>query len=86
MEKPVITMYYRHGCHLCEDMFEHLTELQKVEHFLVETIDVDINDELKENFGSLVPVLEANGEELCRYYLDEVALRDYFRSQTSKVS
>lgn len=86
MEKPQVTLYYRQGCHLCEDLTLQLAELQETEQFDIESIDVDSNGELRERYGSLVPVIEGNGKELCRYYLDEVALRDYFRSQTSKVS
>jgi hypothetical protein len=64
----------------------HLTELQKSERFDVESIDVDSSDKLKQRYGELVPVLEGDGQEICRYYLDQKALTDYFRSHTSKVS
>ncbi len=63
-----------------------LTELQSSEQFDIESINVDSNEKLRERYGSLIPVIEGNGRELCRYYLDEMALRDYFRSQASKVS
>ncbi len=79
-------MYYRHDCHLCEDMLQHLGELQKSEPFQVETVDIDGNSELQNRYGTLVPVLEGGGSELCHYYLDEVALRGYLSSQTSEVS
>ncbi len=86
MKKPLVTLYYRDNCHLCEDMLQHLRELQQSAEFQVETIDVDLNGNLQERYGTLVPVLEGGGEELCHYYLDEVILRDYLSSQTSKVS
>lgn len=86
MGKPVVTLYYRHGCHLCEDMLLHLQELRQSKKFLVETVDIDANSQLRERYGALVPVLEGGGQELCRYYLDEVTLRGYLSSQTSKVS
>jgi len=86
VDKQTVTMYYRHGCHLCEDMLLHLHELQKTEQFEVETVDIDTNSNLQKRFGTLIPVLEGDGSELCHYYLDEVALRGYLSSQTSEVS
>ncbi len=86
MEKPTVRVFYRHGCHLCEDMMLQLTELQESEQFNIESIDVDSNTKLQQQYGHLVPVIEGGGTELCRYYLDEKALTDYFRSYASKVS
>jgi len=49
-------------------------------------VDIATSNKLQEQYGTLVPVLEADGTELCRYYLDEVALRGYLSSQVSEVS
>jgi len=86
VDKQKVTLFYRYGCHLCEDMLQHLHELQKSEPFQIETVDIDTSNQLQEQYGTLVPVLEADSTELCRYYLDEVALRGYFISQVSEVS
>ncbi|MEJ2529362.1 MAG: glutaredoxin family protein [Gammaproteobacteria bacterium] len=85
MKKPLVTLYFRYNCHLCEDMLQHLRVLQQSQGFLLETIDVDLNNRLQERSGTLVPVLTAGDEELCHYYLDEVRLRDYLSSQSTKV-
>jgi hypothetical protein len=66
-------------------MLQHIADLQKSIPFQVESVDIDRNKELQQRYGHLVPVLEAEGEEICRYYLDEKALTDYFRSHASKV-
>ncbi len=63
-----------------------LVELQQTLGFEVEQIDVDSDNNLQQHYGHLVPVLESNGTEICRYYLDEKTLTDYFRSYASKVS
>jgi hypothetical protein len=86
VQKHKVKLFYRHGCHLCEDMLQHLHELQRTEQFQIETVDVDSNSQLQERYGTLVPVLEADGKELCHYFLDEVALRGYLSSQVSEVS
>lgn len=67
-------------------MLHLLRELQQFEQFQLEVVDVDLDKNLQERYGTLVPVLEGGGEQLCHYYLDEVALRDYLSGQTSRVS
>ncbi len=67
-------------------MLQHLHELQQTEQFEIEMVDIDTSSQLQEQYGTLVPVLEAGGKELCRYYLDQAALLGYLSSQTSEVS
>ncbi len=86
MNKQAVTLHYRHGCHLCEDMLQHLRELQISEPFQINTVDIDTSSDLQERYGTLIPVLEADDTELCHYYLDEVALRGYLSGTTSEVS
>lgn len=86
MGKQKVILYYRYGCHLCEDMLQHLHKLQISEPFQIETVDIDSSSDLQERYGTLVPVLEGNGAELCHYYLDEVALQGYLSSPVSEVS
>jgi hypothetical protein len=62
-----------------------IADMQKSTPFDIESIDVDSDRDLQQKYGHLVPVLECNGEEICRYYLDEKALTDYFRRHVSKV-
>ena len=67
-------------------MLLQLSALQQSEGFEIERIDVDSDINLQQRYGLLVPVLECDGAEICRYYLDEKTLTDYFRSYPSKVS
>jgi hypothetical protein len=66
-------------------MIQQVAELQESFSFHLELVNVDSSSDLQQHYGHLVPVLEGGGIEICRYYLDEKALTDYFRSQTSKV-
>lgn len=44
--------------------------------FGLELRDVDTDPALEARFGELVPLLaDANGREICHYFLDETALR-----------
>ena len=76
---PRLTLYYRSGCSLCEDMQRELAASAGLKGFGLETVDVDGDEALKRAYGHKVPVLAAaNGEEICHYFLDHAALDAYF--------
>lgn len=75
MRTPVLTVYERAGCHLCEDMLAILSEWQAELGFEVERIDVDSAPELAARYGAMVPVLVHDSSEVCRFFLDLDALR-----------
>lgn len=58
----MVTVYSRHGCHLCEDAVKTLQELQGELTFEIEIIYVDGNQELEKLYGHEVPVIHINGE------------------------
>ncbi len=72
-----LEVYSRRGCHLCEDMIADLRRLAPELGFELRILDVDTRDEWRQAYGSLVPVLRGGGREICHYFLDEVALRDF---------
>lgn len=51
--------------------------------FSVDIVDVDADPALEAKYGELVPVLEADGRELCHYFLDVATVRDYLRQAGS---
>jgi hypothetical protein len=63
-----LTLLIRAYCHLCDDMrtalAEHLPDVR------VNEIDVDADTALETRWGDLVPVLLADGHEVCHYRLD----------------
>ena len=74
---PLLTVYSRKDCHLCEEMTEALQVLQGLVSFKVEVVDVDADPELERRFGEKVPVLAHEGRELCHYRLDTAAVTAY---------
>ena len=48
--------------------------------FALEVIDVDADPALEAKYDELVPVLEADGRELCHYFLDVPKVREYLGS------
>ncbi len=70
-------VYGRQYCHLCSDMVAALEALRGDYSFGMEVVDVDGDPALAAAYDELVPVLVAEGRELCHYFLDEPKVREY---------
>ena len=77
---PLLTLYGRGYCHLCEDMETALLVLREEFSFALEVIDVDSNPAHEARYGERVPVLTHGDTELCHYFLDRPAVRRYLSS------
>tara|TARA_R110002049_G_scaffold93308_1_gene230740 strand:- start:9721 stop:9960 length:240 start_codon:yes stop_codon:yes gene_type:complete len=71
---PEFDVYTRQGCHLCEVLIEQLLELVG-QTARLRIHDVDSSDDWQAHYGSLVPVVEYEGRQLCHYKLDAAAIR-----------
>ncbi len=58
-------------------MLAALEPLRGEYEFEVEVLDVDADPALEARYDELVPVLEAEGRELCHYFLDLPKVREY---------
>ena len=76
---PQLTIYIRTGCHLCEDMLQELQQRQASMNFMLDVIDIDGQPDLEPQYGTKVPVLVSGNQEICHYFLDEVAFKQCFR-------
>lgn len=74
-------VYSREYCSLCRAMVEALERLRAETPFVLEVVDVEDDPELEELFGERVPVLVADGEEICHYQIDLAA----FSAHLSKI-
>jgi glutaredoxin len=77
-----LTLYTRHGCHLCEDMAEMLAELAAEMRFSVQSVDISDNAMLEQTYGSRVPVLMLADKQICEYFLDPHALQQALSEHT----
>lgn len=70
---PLLTVYARTYCHLCDDMIAALQRLQGRFAFEIKVVDVDSDAALEAHYGERVPVLIAGDDEreLCHYFLNE---------------
>ncbi len=54
---PELVLYFREGCHLCEDMEQLLGELLEPGSFRLTRVDIDEHPNLTEAYNVRVPVL-----------------------------
>ena len=73
--KNLITVYSRHGCHLCENAAEVLTELKNELDFNLEVIFIDGDADLEKLYGHEVPVIHIDGEHHDFYKVDPVRFK-----------
>ncbi|MDH5711896.1 MAG: glutaredoxin family protein [Gammaproteobacteria bacterium] len=69
-----LSLYTRHGCHLCEDMEQAVSELATELNFETKIIPINNDATLEQNYGHRVPVLMMGQNVICEYYLDKAAL------------
>ena len=76
MPSPLVKLYERPDCHLCEVALAELEALRADGlEFELERVDIDSDDELLRSHLELIPVIELEGEEVSRLGLDSDALR-----------
>ena len=76
---PVLTVYSRQGCHLCEQLIEELLPEIR-DRARVEVLDVDTREDWLRRYGDRVPVVELEGRTICEFHLDRDALTAALRS------
>jgi glutaredoxin len=68
--KPVVTLYTREGCHLCDDAKCVLMEAQRRAEFDCQEQDIDTDPELRRLYNEEVPVIAINGAKAFKYHVD----------------
>ena len=71
----MVTVYSRHGCHLCEDAVKTLEGMREELAFEIQIIYIDGNPELEKLYGNEVPVIHINGEHHDFYKVDPERFR-----------
>ncbi|MCG8448459.1 MAG: glutaredoxin family protein [Pirellulales bacterium] len=70
-----VILYTRRGCHLCDEALRTLLEHQ----LQPQSIDVDTDPVLLEQFDTCVPVVEIDGKVRFRGKVDRLLLRRLLR-------
>ena len=72
---PLVTIYGRPGCHLCDDARAALERVRAVAPFRLEDVDIESDDRLLATYLERIPVVALDGEELYDFFVDEADLR-----------
>ena len=76
---PVLTLYSRPECHLCEAVHTELLALVR-DRAELRVVDVDGSPALERRYGLRIPVLVAGDTELSGYPLDRRRVAAYLDS------
>jgi glutaredoxin len=75
-----VTVFSRHGCHLCELAIETLSTLDKELNFRIDVIYIEDNKELITLYSDQIPVIHIDGKHHDFYKVDV----ERFRSSLEK--
>ncbi|MGA2198006.1 MAG: glutaredoxin family protein [Bryobacteraceae bacterium] len=59
--KPLVTLYTRAGCHLCEEAKRAIEAARGRADFDYQEVDIDGDRELRRRYNDQVPVIAING-------------------------
>lgn len=78
-EAPVVTLYTRVGCHLCDDAKALLERDRQRYGYRIDVVDIDADAELRQKYDCCVPVVAVDGTVRFRGRVNEVLFRRLFR-------
>ena len=73
-QAPVVQVFVRDGCHLCDDLLASLEAFrlgQAERPFVVQICDIEERADWLEHYTAHVPVVVVNDEEVCHYFFDQ---------------
>lgn len=74
-----VRLYTRHGCHLCEEVADHLARLAVDYPHVLQKVDIDSTPELAHRYGLAVPVVVVDRRYVLAGRIDERSLREALR-------
>ncbi len=78
---PLITVYSKPDCHLCEEAMEVLRRLQRELSFELAELDITEDEQLHRAYFERIPVIALDGEELSEYFVKEPLVRERLESR-----
>ena len=80
--KPLVTLYTRVGCCLCDDAKKVIAEAKARANFDYEERDIDADAELLRRYNDEVPVISINGVKAFKY---KVEIKELLRRLAARV-
>jgi glutaredoxin len=69
-EPIVIEMYSKPGCHLCDEAKDVIESVRLRFPFAFRIVNIELEPQLKNEFGSEIPVVFVNGSKTFKYRVD----------------
>jgi hypothetical protein len=73
---PIVTLYGKPGCHLCEHARAEVERIRAEHPFDLEQVDITLDAALNRRYGERIPVVALDGEELFELRVDADALQE----------
>jgi glutaredoxin len=73
---PVLTVYGKPGCHLCDDARAAVRDALAGRDVGLREVDVTLDPGLERRYGERIPVVALDGEELFDYVVDPDVLKE----------
>ncbi|HEV2075299.1 MAG TPA: glutaredoxin family protein [Thermoleophilaceae bacterium] len=73
---PLVTLYGKPGCHLCEEARTVVEAVRADRGFELREIDVSLDPVLHRRYGERIPVVAVDGTEAFEYFVDPAALHE----------
>jgi glutaredoxin len=70
VSRPLVTLYTRAGCHLCDDAKQVIAAARSHTEFDYEELDIDADPELRRLYNEEVPVIAIDRRKAFKYRLD----------------
>jgi hypothetical protein len=68
--EPVVTLYTRAGCCLCDEARKVLLSAARRARFRLEEIDIDADAALRAQYNEEIPLIAINGAKVFQYSVD----------------
>ena len=83
MPKPIVTLYTKKGCCLCDEAKAVIETARAKTEFELETVDIESDAELLKKYGEQIPVIFVNGRKAFKFRVDKNELIKKLLRETS---
>jgi glutaredoxin len=71
---PLVTLYGKPGCHLCDDAKTVIEQVRTGHEFELEEVDITVDPGLFRLYGERIPVVAVDGVEHFEFFVDPAEL------------
>ncbi len=79
MHKAHVIVYSRPGCHLCDEAKTAIKNSNTSDHYFLEEVNIESNDELLKKYKHDIPVVLIDGAEVFRPRVDPDEFKSHVR-------